>query len=411
MPQQLDQLQRIQCPSPRCIISTDDQDPTYSVYACLYCTHCSQLRCLNNCSLQQVVSYFCPNCLFEVASSTSHAERATCSRNCFQCPCCTALLNITTQLDDTLTLSCTACGWDSYAALGMKLDKPVGVAAQVSKWTQHLMPSNKDFASAREFMQQLANNDALVQARLQSKPRVYDDPVAPIYTPSEEYGAIIEKADWKAAEMQELMNFAQLTTTESIPRLSQRLNQWPTTLTQKVYSALPQRMKLRAKWLYRCVECQHIMSKPDTKAQSIKYKIRTLAIEHVPMVFIEAQTDTMLAIRIVNPIDAEVYIVVTAGNDADNVLINENIPANPHPLDAYVQPEEKLQVSMLISGSVKSSLVNAIRKVVTLDKQVKMLRVKWEYRKTTRDKTSSDNNAVEGETIISDSICVSLNSV
>ena len=59
----------------------DDFDPhnpraNYSLYPIdhlLYCEICAQIRC-QRCLVDEIVTWFCPNCLFEVPSSTVKSE-------------------------------------------------------------------------------------------------------------------------------------------------------------------------------------------------------------------------------------------------------------------------------------------------------------------------------------------------
>ncbi len=41
---------------------------------------------------------------------------------------------------------------------------------------------------------------------------------------------------------------------------------------------MPLRVRLRAKWGYRCSKCEHSLVKPENKAQSVKFKIRKMAL-------------------------------------------------------------------------------------------------------------------------------------
>lgn len=75
-------------PSESTLPSSDDEreddndfDPraprsNYSVYPLehlLYCEDCQEIRC-PRCVLDEIVTWFCPNCLFEVPSSTVKSE-------------------------------------------------------------------------------------------------------------------------------------------------------------------------------------------------------------------------------------------------------------------------------------------------------------------------------------------------
>ena len=48
--------------------------PLYSLY---YCPDCACVRC-NECIAWEVIGYFCPNCLFEVPSTSVKAQKSRC---------------------------------------------------------------------------------------------------------------------------------------------------------------------------------------------------------------------------------------------------------------------------------------------------------------------------------------------
>ncbi|RAL60051.1 hypothetical protein DID88_000677 [Monilinia fructigena] len=69
----------------------------YSLYPLehlLYCEDCHQIRC-SRCVLDEIVTWYCPSCLFEVPSSTVKSEGNRCTRSCFQCPICISPLSVT----------------------------------------------------------------------------------------------------------------------------------------------------------------------------------------------------------------------------------------------------------------------------------------------------------------------------
>ncbi|OBT62301.1 hypothetical protein VE03_09034 [Pseudogymnoascus sp. 23342-1-I1] len=127
----------------------DDFDPhspraNYSLYPIehlLYCEICAQIRC-QRCLVDEIVTWFCPNCLFEVPSSTVKTEGNRCTRSCFQCPICIAPLSLTGQAaSNTLlggvdsshwVLSCASCSWSS-SEIGIQFDRPNGIYSQLSR--------------------------------------------------------------------------------------------------------------------------------------------------------------------------------------------------------------------------------------------------------------------------------------
>ncbi|KAF5867311.1 hypothetical protein ETB97_000080 [Aspergillus alliaceus] len=107
----------------------------------LYCEDCHQIKC-PRCITEEIVCWYCPNCLFETPSSMVRSEGNRCARNCFNCPICTAPLAVST-LENVIgggsqqgpwVLSCGYCMWTTLD-IGVKFDKPTNIRTQLSKMT------------------------------------------------------------------------------------------------------------------------------------------------------------------------------------------------------------------------------------------------------------------------------------
>ncbi|KAL2868259.1 putative dynactin Arp1 p62 subunit RO2 [Aspergillus lucknowensis] len=105
----------------------------------LYCEDCHQIKC-PRCITEEIVCWYCPNCLFETPSSMVRSEGNRCARNCFNCPACTAPLSVTTaenrggEQSDPWVLSCGYCMWTTLD-IGIMFDKPTNIRTQLSKLT------------------------------------------------------------------------------------------------------------------------------------------------------------------------------------------------------------------------------------------------------------------------------------
>ncbi|OJD18152.1 hypothetical protein AJ78_01818 [Emergomyces pasteurianus Ep9510] len=141
---------------------TDDEERTfdprspranYSLYPpehLLYCEDCHQIKC-PRCITEEIVCWYCPNCLFETPSSMVRSEgnrcelleakksnNMRCARNCFNCPICTSPLSVTTlgstdngSQNGPWILSCGYCMWTTLD-IGIKFDKPTNIRAQLT---------------------------------------------------------------------------------------------------------------------------------------------------------------------------------------------------------------------------------------------------------------------------------------
>ncbi|CAZ84248.1 unnamed protein product [Tuber melanosporum] len=100
----------------------------------LYCEDCKQIRC-PRCVHDEIVCFFCPNCLFEVPSSTVKTDGNRCTRNCFSCPICFASLVVAPTgggQAGPYILLCNHCLWSS-AEMGIEFEKPTSIAAQLAE--------------------------------------------------------------------------------------------------------------------------------------------------------------------------------------------------------------------------------------------------------------------------------------
>ncbi|KAL1964117.1 hypothetical protein VTN77DRAFT_7535 [Rasamsonia byssochlamydoides] len=115
----------------------------------LYCEDCHQIKC-PRCITEEIVCWYCPNCLFETPSSMVRSEGNRCARNCFNCPICTAPLAVTT-LENTSEngtqqgpwiLACGYCMWTTLD-IGIKFHKPTNIRAQLAKFYEESGPDLK----------------------------------------------------------------------------------------------------------------------------------------------------------------------------------------------------------------------------------------------------------------------------
>lgn len=100
----------------------------------LYCEECHDIKC-PRCVTEEIICYYCPNCLFETPSSMVKSEGNRCARNCFNCPICTSQL-ITVSMGDSkegpFILNCNYCMWTTLD-IGVTFDKPTNLRQQLDK--------------------------------------------------------------------------------------------------------------------------------------------------------------------------------------------------------------------------------------------------------------------------------------
>jgi dynactin-4 len=331
----------------------------------LYCDDCQQMRC-PRCVADETLSWFCPNCLFEVPSSVVKSDGPRCTRNCFNCPVCIAPLAVSSlELPDAPSpsphggpyiLSCSYCHWSTLET-GITLDKHTGVHAQLARIANggRPLPTPKERDKERDrrleqHEQQHDRLDRLVSPTTDAADAAHtpspsrDDLFASLsafyknqldaHTPANPFAAhdltfsspstysrILnlysstgskKQKHHKPAPMREaasdlegLQLHDQAADMAAIERIKK--NGWPAAVSPAQRLAQPDptvrfddqlrpvATLLCTKRSKRCRSCRHILSKPESKITSTRYKIKLLALNHIPRLSIRALPPTSQA--------------------------------------------------------------------------------------------------------------------
>lgn len=342
----------------------DPKNPrsNYSLYPLehlLYCEDCRQIRC-PRCVIEETLNWFCPSCLFEVPSSVVKSDGNRCTRNCYNCPVCTAPMPIASLEDPAnpsphggpFILSCPYCHW-STAEIGIEFDKPTGITSQLSRVANggNPMPTQKDKDKERDRRKESESRklqDLLSGALPSDSPPpsstfedIYASTSGPTHddlfsnlsafyksqlaaqTPSNPfsphelnfsspssfsrimnlYSSTVSKQQKRdkpvpmreaASSLEGLRIHSGSQDAEVIERLrkegwdasvtpAQRMAQ-PNPNVQLAADLRPVATLLCTKRGKRCATCRHILSKPEPKITSTRYKIKLLALNHVPRI-------------------------------------------------------------------------------------------------------------------------------
>ncbi|KZF23519.1 hypothetical protein L228DRAFT_282240 [Xylona heveae TC161] len=317
----------------------------YSLYPLehlLFCEDCRQIRC-PRCALEEVLCWYCPSCLFESPSSAVKTEGNRCTRNCFQCPICTSPLSVNAlekpdPRDLSWILSCPYCAWSSLD-IGIRFDRPSAIAGQLLRmrnggqptltrkerdgerdrrkrgdtndaeeeddhsWKQHKEIEDVDdhFSNIRAFYtDQLAetsasspfggNNEfgygspgALSRimglysraGRLSShRPKDKIRPMREAFGEDEGVKLFDAKGEDEIIERMKSVGW------EGTAKLEQQ--SWQNRDARFLSDLRPVPTLLRTKRARRCRTCRHILTKPESKVASTRYRIRLVALNYVP---------------------------------------------------------------------------------------------------------------------------------
>ncbi|CAG8694880.1 20668_t:CDS:2 [Cetraspora pellucida] len=331
---------------------------TFPISKLYFCDDCYQIRC-PRCVQEEIVCYYCPNCLFEVPTASVKSERNRCARNCFQCPICQNTLSVVASTEPPppqtshpsnppsapasgapYYLSCGVCRWDSQE-IGMTFEKATGLALQLQK-TEDERPDVKEFDHLKDHFEKhlrLSAPSTTLPTSLLSIPgissfsnRYGGSGLAHPQQKSDDvakYDAMVkvENDDSLVHDLVQLKDVNQITT------LTQRMNQL-SDQPYKVERLQPQRIHLRTKRVKRCRSCRHILIKPEQKAQATRFKIKLVALNSIPKITITSlpklilNQHTEIVLKFSNPLYEEI-IVDLALKDETTEYAKITLPA-PH---------------------------------------------------------------------------------
>ncbi|KAI1417684.1 hypothetical protein F5Y13DRAFT_61141 [Hypoxylon sp. FL1857] len=314
----------------------------YPIEYLLYCDVCSQIRC-PRCVAEELATIYCPNCLFEVGSSSLKTEGNRCTRSCFQCPICIgplAVQSLESSPEPSLLsaegaspvptsgpwiLACSYCNWNS-SEIGVKFDKPQGIFSQIQKLrhgedhTKHstagdISPTKSGptadsakarFAALKSFYSVQNNLNTTSSGGLAGMGDYgFNSPgalsrIMNLYSGTNA-GGLKPKA--KSSTMREADSesegFRVADLDESAAILKLRHDGWGGTVTgDQAKSQVEEGARfadelwpipylLRTKRSKRCPVCRHIISKPESKVTNTRWRIRLVANNNIPSISIK----------------------------------------------------------------------------------------------------------------------------
>ncbi|TGZ83226.1 hypothetical protein EX30DRAFT_303919 [Ascodesmis nigricans] len=315
----------------------------YPLNRLLFCEDCNQIRC-PRCILDEIVSYFCPNCLFEVPNTTVKSEGNRCTRNCYSCPVCLAVLSVTALGDEGTApyiLLCNHCLWSS-SDIGIELDKPTSITAQLA---EKLKPSASSTGVSTPTGGKIYTvPDTLITPAISglatSSSSYYPSRTLPplpegaelspgeFFTRLQEFYKLLKSEasdnEDRHPNSSRLMDMLSTTGTSHLRPYNQRMSEKPkpgwaeyghnqsvnpdddlnaitaisssgfsgtTSLRQRLTQPhcpsllselVPLAALLRTKRSKRCRTCRHILYKPESKVGSIRCRIRLVAMNYIP---------------------------------------------------------------------------------------------------------------------------------
>ncbi|KAF1985189.1 hypothetical protein K402DRAFT_413360 [Aulographum hederae CBS 113979] len=349
----------------------------------LYCTECHEIRC-PRCTMEEIISYYCPNCLFEAGSSSVKEHGNRCIRNCFNCPTCTAPLSVNamemersngsdtgssaSEQSHQYFLSCPYCNWSSLE-IDMDFKSPQNIYHQFTKFyrSQPDLESKPSQVSPTEAMETPTQATTPVQqpptptahptdqehyARLTAFLRTqisdtdtnsYNDinfsspssitRLMHLYNPSSKKAAL-----QKPALMREAQKQNEGLVVQDLERDQKRIQEirfrgWDGTisLSQRSQQQHPRNIHfdtdlrpvptlLICKRSKRCRTCRSVLFRPESKPTSTRFKIKLLALEKIPRLSLRALNAATVPAALITSVPSSSPLITAAQGFDYNAL-------------------------------------------------------------------------------------------
>ncbi|GJJ15647.1 hypothetical protein Clacol_009925 [Clathrus columnatus] len=267
----------------------------------------------------------------KVPSASVRAEKNRCARNCFLCPLCRNTLSVvpsdppepedprlspiatSTIGEPPFFLYCNFCRWDS-ADVGIVFDKPTGLAVQLQKY-EDSAPDTLEFERLKEHFEQfirvsnaVASNHPTGSNHMNSITAAASSVLSRDIPGVAKYSGRKSKSDkhnnrdevppyrsrfeagangilGQGGGENDVSFLATLEDISEVQTLEQRsISKFSDNSVTVPSDLRPLRIPLHSKKSKRCPSCRHILIKPEQKAQSVKYKIKLVAVNYLPAI-------------------------------------------------------------------------------------------------------------------------------
>jgi len=330
-----------------------------------YCRVCQYPKC-DMCLREEIIAYFCPQCMESLSSTEVHDSKGRCNK-CFSCPLCYSPVTCFVKLTEveTFYLKCTSCEWDSLTCLKDPLiaSSPSDLIIEYQKRTQSLLPQQTLVNNVVNSLLNLqrSNNKKLKQANLLKKLRnIYSSTSIPrkhmkFLTPrigtnessiGEGSGSVktIKEIDIEQEEKSKPVifeiNFVEKDLEEfnpviddlkNVSNLNQRLSN-PSSQSKNMRDIYPSRVQIVTRRKKSCITCDEILVKPDIDPYKVTFERLRLALLNLPQIklkngeYKELLVTRTLSAIISNPTDFIMELHISPHQDQRNsAMSNLNI--------------------------------------------------------------------------------------
>ncbi|KAI7867827.1 dynactin p62 family-domain-containing protein [Spinellus fusiger] len=338
------------------LLSSHASHYVYPLSRLYFCEDCHQIRC-PSCVQDEIVSYYCPNCLFEVPTASVKSEKNRCARNCFQCPICQNTLSVVAAHEPTTPsaattaagpyfLACNVCRWNSQE-IGMTFEKPTSLALQLQK-NEEALPDAKEFDHLKEHFEKHLRVNAPPSlpssffsfsntgtfSKMMGSQFPGDTPTQGKMDDISTYEPSLQVFNDDSKTLDTLISLRSVDQISSLQQRFTQLNEQP----HQLFKIHPQRIHLCIKRSKRCRTCRHILIKPEQKAQATRFKIKLVAMNYIPNITIikmprktwplQLGIPTQFVLKFTNPLYEEMNITLATPQTHNISTVEETTPLN-----------------------------------------------------------------------------------
>lgn len=273
------------------------------------CRHCFKLRC-GDCLLHEVDTHFCPCCLENLPPTEAKIRKNRCG-SCFDCPSCGHLLS--TRATNTMAvnpedptkttpkkmyyLACGFCRWTT---------RDVGISdktAATGGWQDLESPHSERITLLLEYYKKLSlkeNSEKEREKFIKRRGHIYYTDKFGLASVALKRKALGTNSNSGLQEDENVSNieiepaqtvtefpdlpedvFTNTIQLNKITTIDQRITS-PEFQPSSVNNLYPRHKHLQVRKSVRCKECDHNLIKPDYNSASIKFKIQSTAMYHIP---------------------------------------------------------------------------------------------------------------------------------
>ncbi|KAJ3413066.1 hypothetical protein HDV05_008587 [Chytridiales sp. JEL 0842] len=278
-----------------------------------YCTHCLELRC-SICLQEEIASYYCPNCLFEVPTASVKAEKNSTETHVITAVQYQKMENPiqTTEFESLRTHFEKVVRSEKPLASLSRLASSSGSTSSLAANVSAGLNLPKSLLASIPGLERLSRTSSLFASAASLAAGGNKEEVKAYVSETKLDGTVDEE------EVQRMKNLKSL---DEVTTLQQRFLQLEN--QPRSYSELkPQRIHLRTKKAKRCKTCEHVLVKPEPRAQNNKFTIMLVAMDNAPLVTIlpsphpiQLNEPSTIKLKFTNPLDQPITIQLATPNN------------------------------------------------------------------------------------------------